>query len=170
MLDKKLFKHAIVKLLIAWFALHKNPPTNILYYRYGVSNNQYKQLVTDELAAFGEAFKEFANDGQKLPAVKKKITSIKVTTVIVTKRHSTRFFLTHPDDAMKGNENYFPGTLVESVVTSPYYGDFYLQTQNAIKGTARPCHYFVIKNEMKIPNTELQKLVCISHASAPDYY
>lgn len=162
MLGESQFKDALVKLLDAWSTQYKCPPANILYYRDGVSSSQYSELINRELSVFKLAFKEAA----KHPSVllhKNKFNLIKVTTVIVTKRHNTRFFPTNLADAMKGNGNCFPGTLVDSAVTSPYNGDFYLQTQNAIKGTARPCHYFVLKNEMKIPLTQLQELVRLSH-------
>lgn len=155
-------------MLTAWFVQNQKAPTNVLYYRDGVSSSQYTQLVKGELSAFQKAFEDFA--GKRPPTESKTIKSIKVTTVIVTKRHNTRFFPTQSEDAMKGNENCFPGTLVDSVVTSSYYGDFYLQTQNAIKGTARPCHYFVIKNDMNIPIPKLQELVSVSIAKSLKLY
>ena len=81
------------------------------------------------------------------------------TVVIVTKRHSTRFFPRHSQDAMNNNGNCNPGLLVDSTVTSPYFTDFYLQSHNGIKGTARPCHYFVLRNEMAMTTAELEDLV-----------
>jgi eukaryotic translation initiation factor 2C len=60
---------------------------------------------------------------------------------------------------MPGNGNCPPGTLVDTAITSPYYQDFYLQSHNAIKGTAHPAHYFVLVNEMGLSETNIQDFV-----------
>ncbi|KAI1479681.1 Piwi-domain-containing protein [Daldinia eschscholtzii] len=41
-----------------------------------------------------------------------------------------------------------PGTVVDRGVTEARYWDFYLQSHYAIKGTARPIHYFVVRDEI----------------------
>lgn len=89
----------------------------------------------------------------------KKPQILNLTTVICTKRHSTRLYPVSASDAMMKNENCRPGMLVDTHITDPYYSDFYLQSQNAIKGTARPCHYFVLTNGMDFSMPELQDLV-----------
>lgn len=60
---------------------------------------------------------------------------------------------------MPGNGNCKPGTLVDTGITSPYYRDFFLQTHNGIKGTTIPAHYFVIKDEIGLPDDKLQTFV-----------
>lgn len=156
---------AILKLMVAWSKKHGQHPSNILYSRDGVSSSQYEQLVREELSAFPKAIKIYAEQYRS-----PKANNITTTTVIVTKRHNIRFFPTVAKDAMVTNDNCYPGTLVDSAVKSPYFGDFYLQTQNAIKGTARPCHYFVITNCMGIKMKELQDLVShISRKNTHDY-
>lgn len=63
----------------------------------------------------------------------------------------------------RGNNNCIPGTCVDSVVTSPYYQDFFLQSHSDIKGTARPTHYFILKNDQKnkllSKSADIRKLV-----------
>lgn len=152
------FEEAVVKLLKAWYNEHnKRFPRNILYYRDGVSHSQYDELERIELSCFPTAFQKVAEVfGTHCP-------DIKVTTIIVTKRHSTRFFPTSPQRAMPRNGNCYPGALVDNAVTSPYFSDFYLQTQNAIKGTARPCHYFILRNEIGLTVQQLQDFVRLLH-------
>lgn len=138
-----------------WKQRNKRLPQNILYYRDGVADSQYDQVDAEEVSAIRKAWSDYIRDyAQDTPNAE-----LKLTTVIVTKRHSTRFFPAMKQDAMKKNHNCKPGPLVESAVTSPYYSDFYLQSHNAIKGTARPCHYFVLHNGMGISMTQLQELV-----------
>lgn len=48
-----------------------------------------------------------------------------------------------------------------------YFSDFYLQSHNAIKGTARPCYYYVLNNGMEIPLDVLQDIV--SHYPVPTF-
>ena len=47
------------------------------------------------------------------------------------------------------------------LVTSPYYRDFYLQSHSAIKGTARPTHHFVLRNDVirDLPSHKVPELV-----------
>ncbi|KAF2024624.1 stem cell self-renewal protein Piwi, partial [Setomelanomma holmii] len=142
----------VLPLLRRWCQLHNKWPSNVLYYRDGVSISQYDDIVQKELPGIRKAFTELAKQA------KRSVPDFKLTAVIVTKRHSTRFFPTKEQDAMASNQNTRPGTLVDGVVTHPYYTDFYLQSHNAIKGTARPAHYFVLRNEMAITTEELEDL------------
>jgi eukaryotic translation initiation factor 2C len=85
-----------------------------------VSTSQYDEVISKELNEVAKAFTLVAQ------RVKVKVPDFKLTVVIVTKRHSTRFFPTKAGDAQNNNGNTKPGTLVDSIVTSPYYTDFYL--------------------------------------------
>ncbi|KAH6883189.1 Piwi domain-containing protein [Alternaria rosae] len=137
-----------------WYTWHKQKfPENVLYYRDGVSTSQYDEVLRVELAGIEEAFQKlvtlFGGGNVKKP---------KITAVIVNKRHSTRFFPRQQGDAIPGNGNCKPGLLVESSITSPCYTDFYLQSHNGIKGTARSTHYTVIRNHMAMSTTQLEDL------------
>lgn len=132
-------------------------PKNIIYYRDGVSEGQYKSVRDEELSqitsAFPRALKELnqqhrgkAFDGE----------APKLTAIVCAKRHHVRFYPEHPETQ---NGNCYPGTYVDDVVTSPYYADFYLQSHSPLQGTARPAHYFVLRNEMARSVEELRQLV-----------
>jgi eukaryotic translation initiation factor 2C len=149
------FSHFMRDLLWDWYVLNGNMfPKNVLYYRDGVSMSQYAAVCTEELDQVAKAFVDVAERAKVA-----KVPDFKLTAVIVTKRHSTRFFPTKAGDAQNNNGNTKPGTLVDSVVTNPYFTDFYLQSHNGIKGTARPAHYFVLRNEMAMTTEQLEDLV-----------
>ncbi|KAJ4409290.1 hypothetical protein N0V91_002646 [Didymella pomorum] len=56
------------------------------------------------------------------------------------------------DDLQAKDENGIP------TAWSPYYSDFCLQSHNGIKGTTRPRHYFVLRNEIEASTAALQQL------------
>jgi eukaryotic translation initiation factor 2C len=94
-------------------------PMTIVYYRDGVSDGQYAQVKEQELSKLREAFKNLAPIGKTFDLV----------AIVAAKRHHTRFY---PEDRkdMDSNkpdkENCKPGTIVDRVVTSLFFTDFYL--------------------------------------------
>jgi eukaryotic translation initiation factor 2C len=141
----------------------KKYPKNILYYRDGVSESQYMTVKLDELPHLRTAFNQFWEETESQTNNNKSPLgdppTVNITAVVVTKRHHTRFYPRAEADKQYRNGNCKPGTLVERGVTSPYFTDFYLQSHNGIKGTARPAHYWALQNEMGIWVSELQHLV-----------
>ncbi|KAK7529899.1 Piwi domain-containing protein [Phyllosticta citribraziliensis] len=121
-------------------------PDNVIYFRDGVSEGQYPELLNQELRDLKALFRDIDPKNQT-----------KVTLVVASKRHHVRFF------PQKGHgdrtENPKPGCLVETGVTHPYQFDFYLTAHSAIKGTARPVHYTVLHNEIGMTADELHQLV-----------
>jgi eukaryotic translation initiation factor 2C len=118
-----------------------------------VGESQYSQIKDEELPQIRRAMKRAA-ETIKLDAM----SSFKLTAIVVAKRHHVRFFA-QPKDAMAGNGNCKPGTLVDTVVTSSTFRDFYLQSHNGIKGTARPAHYFMLENEMGLTEGQIHTFV-----------
>ena len=121
---------------------HSSYPENILVYRDGVSEGQYQAVLTEELPKLRQACKEI------YPADQTKDGLPRMTVVIVGKRHHTRFFPTSVGDADEGTSNCIPGTVVDRGVTEARNWDFFLQAHVAIKGTARPAHYYVVHDEI----------------------
>jgi eukaryotic translation initiation factor 2C len=157
------FQEMVERLLVAWYdqPQHERFPANVLYYRDGIAKSQYAELEQTEIPAIQKAFAKVAEDkGVAVPL-------FNLTTVIVTKRHNTRLFPSTEKDAMNKNDNCHPGTLVDSVITDPYFSDFYLQSHNAIKGTARPAHYYVLNNGIGMNMGQLEQFV--SHSSLYNY-
>lgn len=112
-------------------------PENIIVYRDGVSEGQYGLVIDKELKGMREACKV------KYPAGK----TPNFTIIICGKRHNTRFYPTDTEQTGRtGNPR--PGTVVDRGVTEAGNWDFYLQAHFALQGTARPCHYYVIHDEV----------------------
>lgn len=60
---------------------------------------------------------------------------------------------------LDNNKNFRPGLLVDDPsVRSPDHFNLYLQSHSALKGTARPCHYFAIENGMNFGAVDLQQI------------
>lgn len=130
------------------------PPGHIIYFRDGVAEGQFAQVMAQEIAPLR---KRFANV-PKPP---------KFTVIVATKRHHIRFF-PEPNCRDK-NWNSKRGLLVEQEVTHPFMWDFFLNSHVAIKGTARPVHYHVIHDDSGIPCASLQDMIfrqCFSYARA----
>ena len=120
---------------------HKRLPENILVYRDGVSEGQYQKVVDEELPLLREACKEV------YPPEARKKNLPRISIVIVSKRHHTRFYPTRESDSDR-SKNTKPGTIVDRGITEARNWDFYLQSHAAIQGTARPAHYFVVLDEI----------------------
>ncbi|KAH7385933.1 Piwi domain-containing protein [Pyrenochaeta sp. MPI-SDFR-AT-0127] len=138
----------------AWYVQNgKVLPKNILYYRDGVSDSQYSQVKEHELSQIRKAFVAAAKD-LKIVVVPK----FNLTAIVVAKRHHVCFFphFSFLSNAIPKNGNCRPGTLVNTAVTSPYFQDFYLQSHDGIKGTAKSAHYFILEHEMKMTEKDIQ--------------
>lgn len=144
-------------------------PAKILYYRDGTGQSQYDELLSTEVAAIRKAYDRIqidSNKKQTATAQSKKPEKLKITALVVVKRHTTRFYPTSPfNNKFALKENCRPGTVVDSHITSPYYFDFYLQSHTIEKsgaenkvGSAKPTHYFVIVDEVGFEQAALQNL------------
>lgn len=127
---------------------HAAFPENVLVYRDGVSEGDYKNVLETELPRLRKA----CADLYPPPDTKKGLP--KLTIVVVGKRHHTRFYPTNVSDADKSS-NPKNGTVVDRGITETRNWDFFLQAHTALQGTARPAHYYVVLDEIfrkgKIP-------------------
>ncbi|XP_034237385.1 protein argonaute-2-like [Thrips palmi] len=120
-------------------------PEHIFFYRDGVSEGQFQQVLHDELRAIQQACDSF------------KIKS-KITFLVVQKRHHTRFFPMNPRDSHDRNGNVPAGTIVDTDITHPTEIDFYLVSHASIQGVARPTKYHVLWDDAKMSENEIQML------------
>jgi eukaryotic translation initiation factor 2C len=157
-------KDMVRKLLEQWADKHKKMPKNLLLYRDGVSESQYDMVKDNEVYEMREGWRALYKQREKKDAPS---DLPKITAVVLAKRHHTRFYAQNaaqqidpkpPKSGKKGNENCWPGTIVDSGITSPYYMDFFLQSHSPIIGTGRPAHYFVVQNGMNFSAHDLQNL------------
>ncbi|KAI4149004.1 MAG: hypothetical protein LQ341_001433 [Variospora aurantia] len=124
-------------------------PDHVYYFRDGVSEGQFTNVLKTEVADMKEIFKKLGET--------RKDFEVKFTVVVAEKRHHIRFF-PQGKGADKGG-NPLPGTIVDHDVTHPFDNDFYLCAHRAIQGTARPVHYTVLLDEMEVPVDRFQKLL-----------
>ncbi|CDW95239.1 hypothetical protein [Sporisorium scitamineum] len=123
-------------------------PESIVFFRDGVSEGQYNAMMNHELEAIKAASREIRPDAR-----------IKVTFVVCGKGHHVRFFANNPSDGDRKTGNLPAGTVVDSKIVSPFGFDFYLQSQAGLVGTARPCHYVVLCNEMNFTSENLIRCI-----------
>jgi eukaryotic translation initiation factor 2C len=148
--------------LEAWSKKNRGDfPENIVFYRDGISESQFSASKKKEIEAIRDAYNELCPG-----------TQLKLTFVVVGKRHNTRFYPSNlkedavnvdHKDTRRTNTNLKPGLYVEGVITDPRTEegsqfDFYLQAHNAIKGTARSAHYHVLTDEIGFKGQELPDL------------
>nr|Q10F39.2 RecName: Full=Protein argonaute 11; Short=OsAGO11 [Oryza sativa Japonica Group] len=133
-------------------------PGRIIFYRDGVSEGQFSQVLLSEMDAIRKACASI-EEGYLPP----------VTFVVVQKRHHTRLFPEdhHARDQMDRSRNILPGTVVDTKICHPSEFDFYLCSHSGIQGTSHPTHYYVLFDENNFSADALQTLtyhLCYTYA------
>jgi len=105
---------SMTKTLLTEFRRSTNTlPQRIIYLRDGVSEGQYAEIIRVELPAIRAAARSIVGTGP----------TIRISVIIVKKRHHTRLFPTHPREGdLKGNV--LPGTVVDTGIVHPTEFDF----------------------------------------------
>ncbi|KAI8851976.1 Piwi domain-containing protein [Chytridium lagenaria] len=130
-------------------------PQRVIFYRDGVSEGQFAEVALHEVQSLKKAFRELGVD-------------IKLTFVVVNKRHGTRFFVKDPADADRSG-NIPPGTVVDTGIVHPFEFDFFLNSHPGLQGTSRAAHYHVLYDENKFNPDDLQEItyrMCYLYARA----
>ncbi|KAJ3124751.1 hypothetical protein HK098_000897 [Nowakowskiella sp. JEL0407] len=136
-------------------------PNRVIFYRDGVSEGQFEEILLHELPAIRKAL---ANMTTNTP---------KITFFIMSKRHHVRFTPRNSGDADQKSGNVLAGTVVDSGdlifaltrkrgvvldIVHPNEFDFYLVSHPGLQGTSRPTHYHIIWDENEFTADELQKV------------
>ncbi|XP_072983781.1 protein argonaute PNH1-like [Typha latifolia] len=148
----------IRELLISFRKSTGQKPLRIIFYRDGVSEGQFYQVLLYELDAIRKACASLEPNYQP-----------PVTFVVVQKRHHTRLFANNHKDRSSTDKsgNILPGTVVDSKICHPTEFDFYLCSHAGIQGTSRPAHYHVLWDENNFTADEMQTLtnnLCYTYA------
>nr|AFX89028.1 argonaute 2a [Mayetiola destructor] len=125
-------------------------PDKIFYYRDGVSESQYQQVINTERMAMSQACAEIKPGYEK---------HVQITIIIVQKRHHTRFF-PNKTIGIDANNNVPPGTIVDTEIvrSNPNEKHFFLVSHQALKGVARPTKYSVIYDNGQHDIDDIQQL------------
>lgn len=120
-------------------------PEKIFYYRDGVSEGQFQEVMSEEKADIVRACRDIKPDYNP-----------KLTIVIVQKRHHTRFFPGRSKMCEDRNNNVPAGTIVDSVITHPNENHFYLVSHASIQGVAKPTKYCILLDDANHTIDQLQ--------------
>ncbi|KAK3807380.1 MAG: Piwi domain-containing protein [Benniella sp.] len=137
-------KSMVYDLLMTFKGRNKVFPQRILFYRDGVSEGQYAEIMQKEVSAVKQACEQAK-------------IRVDVTFCVVKKRHHARFFPRKPEDTDKSG-NCVAGTVVDKVITHPTEFDFYLQSHGGLQGTSRPTLYHVLLDENGFGSDGIQEL------------
>lgn len=126
-------------------------PQKILYFRDGVSEGQFDQIMAIERNDIIQACRDIEHGYEK---------KVQLTIVVVQKRHHTRFF---PGNSGVGrddrkNNNVPPGTIVDTHIIRPNENQFYLVSHWSIQGVAKPTKYCILLDEGNHNIDDLQTL------------
>ncbi|XP_075233005.1 protein argonaute-2-like isoform X4 [Lycorma delicatula] len=158
------------KQLLFFLKRTNHKPEKIFFYRDGVSEGQFSQVLGSELQAIRRACKGLEEGYEP-----------KITFLVVQKRHHTRFFPTRREDEDGKNKNVPAGTIVDTTITHPTEFDFYLVSHASIQGTSRPTKYHLLWDDNDMVEDDLEELTyylchlfsrCTRSVSypAPTYY
>ncbi|KAF2432255.1 Piwi-domain-containing protein [Tothia fuscella] len=163
-IPREILTDMIVERLQTFFIINRMLPQNILFYRDGVSESQYADVATCEIPAIQDAY------AIALKNIEQKSPPVKVTFIVVGKRHHTRFFPTHQGQYQSArNTNVRNGLVVDHTITLPDKVNFFLQSHAAIQGTAKSAHYVVLQDEIEFAMNDLQNLThafCYTYSRA----
>jgi eukaryotic translation initiation factor 2C len=137
----------VKELLIQFYKSTRFKPNRIIFYRDGVSEGQFHQVLAHELLAVRTACMKLEDDYR--PGI---------TFIVVQKRHHTRLFCADKREQIGKSGNIPAGTTVDVGITHPTEFDFYLCSHAGIQGTSRPSHYHVLWDDNQFSADELQCL------------
>lgn len=143
-----------VNILERWKKVHNTLPKTIFYYRDGVSDGQFVNVLTRELNLLEYGFKQI--DATYNP---------QLVIIVGQKRHQTRLWMESgsekgggkgKDDKGKGKgkgkdpAQVPPGTVASDAIAQPSHMNFFLVSQEGIQGTSVPCHYHVLHMDKRL--------------------
>ncbi|KAG2636867.1 protein argonaute 18-like [Panicum virgatum] len=138
----------VKELLLAFEQGSKQKPKKLIFYRDGVSEGQFKQVLEQEIPEIEKAWKSRYDEKPH------------ITFIVVQKRHHTRIFPDNHNDHRWTDKsgNILPGTVIDKKICHPTEFDFFLCSHAGIKGTSRPTHYHVLRDDNKFTADGLQSL------------
>ncbi|TRY67145.1 hypothetical protein TCAL_02956 [Tigriopus californicus] len=122
-------------------------PFTIVYYRDGVSEGQFDDVLNKELSAIRRACTSLEADYKP-----------HIVFIVAQKRHKTRMFPENPKDTLLRSKNVMPGTVVDQEITHPTEHNFFLASHEGIQGTTKPTSYHKLWDDLNMSSDSLQQL------------
>lgn len=91
----------------------------------------------------------------EIECIKKSLDSIKMTYVLLNKKHTLKVFCTENNTI----SNIPPGTLIDDIVVDQDKFDFYLISQKTNQGLSQATHYNIVYDDFKVKPDEIQMLI-----------
>ncbi|KAJ1361338.1 hypothetical protein KIN20_020556 [Parelaphostrongylus tenuis] len=137
----------IVSNIMPKFAEHHDGkyPRDLIIYRSGVSESSFKTLLTHEIPLLRGTLSTLG------------VKDIKITFIVVQKRHSVRLMLCNIDKSLKvADQNIPPGVVVDSKMTRPAIKEFYLNSHTTLQGSASTPRYTILVDDLNLSMNELE--------------
>ncbi|VDM58444.1 unnamed protein product [Angiostrongylus costaricensis] len=125
-------------------------PGDLIIYRSGISDGSFKTVLTHEIPLLRGTLSALG------------VKNIKLTFVVVQKKHNIRLMNTHIDRSRKiADQNIPPGVVVDSNVTHPAFKEFYLNSHITLQGSAITPRYTVLVDDLNFSMDELEGITYV---------
>jgi len=122
----------------------------IIIIRDGVGENQFSSICEQEFLDMKSALAQHPDYSK---------VQTKICYLVAQKRNLCRLGTPVPNGTERLLVNPPPGTCLDNTITGPESSDFYLIGHKAIQGSPRPVHFWVFRDEIKIPKDQLQNML-----------
>ncbi|KAH9445098.1 hypothetical protein MJO28_012811 [Puccinia striiformis f. sp. tritici] len=157
--------HHMVKELLIKFAQRNHAlPDKLIFYRDGVSEGQFPDVVAKEIPLVRQAMRAVGENAKYTTQA----AAMKLTYVICGKRHHFKFGAIDTGDRDKSG-NLHAGTMIDTDVVHPFDFDWYGLSHSGLLGTSRAAHYTVLVDDAKFKPDDIQQLtynLCYTYARA----
>ncbi|KAG0149361.1 hypothetical protein CROQUDRAFT_653652 [Cronartium quercuum f. sp. fusiforme G11] len=130
-------------------------PKRIIFYRDGVSEGQFAQVISKEIPLLRKAISKAEGSPQYKNQPGGPIT---LTFIVCGKRHHFKFGPTNPQKDGDKTGNLLPGIVVDTGIVHPFDFDWYGLSHAGLLGTSRSSHYTVLVDDAKHTADALQIL------------
>ncbi|KAH7725804.1 piwi domain-containing protein [Aphelenchoides avenae] len=136
------------------------PPASLIIYRGGVSEGEYRKVITDELAQIQKALEELKekHKGHALP---------KVSIIVAQRKSNYRIVPQNINPKGRPMEQNVPaGTVVDKTIMHPTLTDVLMVGHKTIQGTANPVRYTMLVDEHDMSLSEMEYVtyhLCYTH-------
>eukprot|EP00439_Symbiodinium_sp_Y106_P074076 s4162_g14.t1 len=159
-------------ILEKWKTMNNKLPDTIIYYRDGVSDGQFVNVLKRELNLLDDAFKKISTTSIRGCVCLRAFLLGRSRQSSPRKRHQTRLWMQDgglqddkgkgkgkdkgKDDKGKGKgkgkdpAQVPPGTVASEGIAQPSHLNFFLVSQLGIQGTSVPCHYHILHMDKRL--------------------